>query len=452
MKAKTIRNAGLLLGLAGVAGGVLLSGCGPMYARKEEGAATSSAQAPIRATSGFAPIGVTQESLDLLSESGSSATASALNLASGSTPVLGDIPLVGEALRGRAEPHFVTHSSVLPDDEIWVITRPTFEGAQPAMQRSDDVPGCGSMVCLSGIPILSDAFEEENPDRFVALPLAHTDVDATITGYIASVTVNQQFQNPYDGKIEAAYVFPLPQNAAVSGFVMTIGERRIRGIIREREEAERIYREARRQGYNAALLTQERPNIFTQRVANIEPGKAIDVDITYYNTLAYTDGWYEFVFPMVVGPRFNPPGATDGVGAVSLGSDGASGQQTEVKYLRPNERSGHDISLELTIDAGVRIEELECRSHVVRTSHLSSTQTYITLSPHDRIPNKDFVLRYRVAGEQPRASLVTHRDERGGAARADRARLRHRLLGQHERRADRQGEARDEARDPPHAA
>src|SRR4029453_19100366 len=108
-------------------------------------------------------------------------------------------------------------------------------------------------------------------------PLRHTDVKAAIAGYIASVTVVQQFHNPYEEKIEAVYVFPLPENAAVSDFVMTIGERRIRGVIRPREEAEQIYRDARRAGHVATLLTQERPNVFTQSVANLEPGKRIDV-------------------------------------------------------------------------------------------------------------------------------------------------------------------------------
>jgi len=124
----------------------------------------------------------------------------------------------------------------------------------------------------------------------VPLPLKHTDVKASISAYIASVEVTQEFHNPYDGKIEAVYVFPLPQNAAVNEFIMIIGERRIRGIIRERQEAEEIYRQARSQGYIASLMTQERPNIFTHSVANIEPGKRIDVNIKYFHTLAYADG------------------------------------------------------------------------------------------------------------------------------------------------------------------
>jgi Ca-activated chloride channel family protein len=284
-------------------------------------------------------------------------------------------------------------------DEVWIIAKPETQVVAPG----EDSPGSGVM--------LAKLAEEE---KEIPLPLKHTDVQGQISGYIATVEVTQQFHNPYDEKIEAVYVFPLPQNAAINEFIMTIGERRIRGIIRERKEAERIYRQARDQGYVASLLTQERPNIFTQKVANIEPGKEIDVNIKYFNTLAYVDGWYEFVFPMVVGPRFNPPGYTDGVGAVGRGKAGISGQKTEVQYLKPGERSGHDISLAVDIDAGVAIEEVVCLSHVVTNSSPASEARTITLSPRDSIPNKDFVLRYKVAGRTVKSALVTHHDERGG--------------------------------------
>jgi Ca-activated chloride channel family protein len=285
------------------------------------------------------------------------------------------------------------------EDEIWVIAKSETQ----AVSVDEDTPGCGAM--LAKLP------EEE---KEIPLPLKHTDVKGQISGYIATVDVTQQFHNPYDEKIEAVYVFPLPQNAAINEFIMTIGERRIRGIIRERQEAEKIYQEARSQGHVASLLTQERPNIFTQKVANIEPGREIDINIKYFNTLAYVDGWYEFVFPMVVGPRFNPPGYTDGVGAVARGKDGISGQKTEVRYLKPGERSGHDISLAVDIDAGVAIEKVTCTSHVITKSAAAPEKLSVKLSSLDSIPNKDFVLRYKVAGKTVKSALVTHRDQRGG--------------------------------------
>ena len=284
-------------------------------------------------------------------------------------------------------------------DEIWVIAKSETQ----AVPTDENTPGSGAM--LAKLP------EEE---KEIPLPLKHTDVKGQISGYIATVDVTQQFHNPYDEKIEAVYVFPLPQDAAINEFIMIIGERRIRGIIRERKEAEKIYRQAKRQGHVASLLTQERPNIFTQKVANIEPGKQIEVNIKYFNTLAYADGWYEFVFPMVVGPRFNPPGCTDGVGAVARGKTGISGQKTEVQYLKPGERSGHDISLAVDIDAGVAIEKLVCTSHVITNSSPARNKRTVKLSSLDSIPNKDFVLRYKVAGKTVKSALVTHRDEKGG--------------------------------------
>jgi Ca-activated chloride channel family protein len=286
-------------------------------------------------------------------------------------------------------------------EELWIITRPK----QIAQIYDDQYPGTGTMVVKQ---------RERETEKEVPLPLKHTDVKAKVTGYIASVEVTQQFHNPYDSKIEAVYVFPLPENSAVSEFVMTIGERHIRGIIRERAEAERVYKEARTQGYVASMLTQEHPNIFTQSVANIEPGKEIDVNIKYFNTLAYMDGWFEFVFPMVVGPRFNPPGYTKGVGSVDRDSSGASGQRTEVSYLRPEERSGHDISLEMELDAGVAIEDFQCTTHRIEAHRPAADKLIATLAPSDRVPNKDFVLRFRVAGDEIKAGIITHKDERGG--------------------------------------
>ncbi len=283
------------------------------------------------------------------------------------------------------------------NEEVWIIARGSDNPAAPA----EEGPGTGTLLAK---------IEEKQ----VPMPLKHTDVRAVVSGYIGTVEVTQQFLNPYSRKIEAVYVFPLPHNAAVNEFIMTIGERRIRGLIRERQEAEQIYQEAKRQGYVASLLTQERPNVFTQSVANLEPGKQIDVNIKYFHTLEYADGWYEFVFPMVVGPRFNPPGMTDGIGAVARGATGLSGQSTTVHYLRPGEHTGHDISLKVDVDAGVPIEEFQCQTHQVTSEAVSAEHLTVVLTPADSLPNKDFVLRYRVAGQRIKSGLLTHRDQRGG--------------------------------------
>ncbi|VAX41849.1 hypothetical protein MNBD_PLANCTO03-1979 [hydrothermal vent metagenome] len=294
------------------------------------------------------------------------------------------------------------------EDEIWIIQKPANWGTAP---KSDDIPGSGSLLA---------GFAPDTPaDKLVPVPLKHTAVRAHVGGLIASTVVTQKFENPYDQKIEAVYVFPLPQNAAVNEFIMTIGERRIRGIIRDKAEAEQIYAEAKAQGYVASLLTQERPNIFTQKVANIEPGKAIDIAITYFHTLPYRDGSFEYVFPMVVGPRFNPPPseaftAGSGIGAAPRGTPGTSGQQTEVQYLSPNERSGHDISLTITLDAGVPLGEIASKSHTIAVRHNTKTSVTVQLATETTIPNKDFVLRFSPAVERATPGMITWVDPETG--------------------------------------
>lgn len=314
-----------------------------------------------------------------------------------------------------------TEITLLPGEELWVIEKRHGPRAGDPCSPIDDAPGSGALMtrwCPPG----------ESAEREVPIPLAHTDVKASIACNISSVEVTQTFANPFSSKIEAVYVFPLPDDAAVSDFVMTIGTRKIRAVIREREEARQIYEQAKHQGHHAALLSQERSNIFTQRVANIEPGEKIDITITYFGSLTYRggeDGGFEFVFPMVVGPRFNPPAnrtnmaAGSGVGAVAYGqpaAGGGAGQATNVSYLRPSQRSGHDISLSIEVDAGVPIERIESPSHTLNVLHdrTSPHLASVRLDPRDDIPNRDFVLRYRVAGGQPRAGMVTHVDQRGG--------------------------------------
>ena len=309
-------------------------------------------------------------------------------------------PFKGQIVKDSKDSTARLLHSVQPGEELWVINK-----AAPAPDQADDRPGSGSLEAKR---------MEDGKEQLVPVPLKHTDVTAKVAGYISSTTVTQQFHNPFPEKIEAIYVFPLPENAAINEFVMTIGSRKIRGIIREREEAEKIYQEARSQGYVASLLTQERPNIFTQSVANIEPGKQIDIQITYYHTMTYADGWYEWVFPMVVGPRYNPAGSTQGVGAAAMGKPGSTGQKTEVQYLKPTQRSGHDIALSVEVSCPAGLEEISSTSHQIDTRTLEANRVLISIKPADTMPNKDFVLRYRVAGEQVKSGLVLHRDSKGG--------------------------------------
>ena len=290
-------------------------------------------------------------------------------------------------------------------DELWIVAKASEEPSAGQVPSSD--PGTGSMMASR------PGDDPAASTQLVPLPLEHTAVDAAIAGYIGTVQVNQRFANPFDTKIEAVYLFPLPEKAAVSEFLMVIGDRTIRGILREKEEAEEIYRRARAQGYRASLLVQRRPNIFEQKVANIEPGNAIEVDITYFHTLAYRDGWYSFVFPTVVGPRYNPPGHTDPVAALPRGGRTAFPEATGVEYLAPTERSGHDLGITVRLDTGVGIEELKS-THEIVVDREESGSTTVRLADETTIPNRDFVLDFRVAGETVKSNLLTYRDPETG--------------------------------------
>ncbi len=300
------------------------------------------------------------------------------------------------------------------EDEVWVIARDPGPVRKDEQADRADAPPDGEQTTAPAL-----ARVDEQTDDLTALPLAHTDVHADITGHVATVRMNQRYFNPYDGRIEAVYAFPLPQHAAVNGFTMTMGARRIHGIIRPREKAEEIYYEARARGHRASLLTEERPNIFTQRVANIEPKQHIDIDIRYFHTLSYRNGDFEFVVPMVVGPRHNPPGADDGIEAAAAGTTEPSRQPARVTYLKPGERSGHGIDLRIDVDAGRPIAHLESPTHNVSIDRPGDSRAVVRLNAEDRIPNRDFILRIRPEGADTRAMMFAQpprADARGAAS------------------------------------
>jgi Ca-activated chloride channel family protein len=230
-------------------------------------------------------------------------------------------------------------------------------------------------------------------------PLKNTSVKTDISGFIARVRVRQEFENPYHEPIEAVYTFPLSHNGAVDDMTMTIGTRLIRGKIMKREEARQVYETAKGEGKAATLLDQERPNIFTQSVANIMPGEKIAVDISYVESLTYEDGAYEFVFPMTIGPRYNPSNVVD---AAKISPPAAKG------------RPGHDISIEVNVNAGVPIEEIRSTSHEIEQLNFNPTSAKVTLKNETTIPNKDFVLRYDVTGKRIEDAVLATRDARGG--------------------------------------
>jgi Ca-activated chloride channel family protein len=232
--------------------------------------------------------------------------------------------------------------------------------------------------------------------KVIDVPLEHTDVNIRVDGHLADATVKQRFKNPFAHKIEAIYVFPLPTGAAVRDLTIKIGTRTIRGALKERSQAKATYEAARKKGLVAALLTQERPNLFTQSIANLEPSATIEVELRYVQRLEYQAGEYELVFPMVAGPRYVP--------------QGAKADFVQAAALPAGLRSSHDISLAVELDAGVAIENVASASHRIALARPAPTRATVRIAAGDTIPNKDFTLRYRVAGAAPKLGVLAHRD------------------------------------------
>src|SRR5262252_8840709 len=143
-------------------------------------------------------------------------------------------------------------------------------------------------------------------DRDVAAPLVATDVDVTVSGPTARARVTQLFHNPSAGWVEAVYVYPLPEGGAVDTLKMVVGERIIVGDVMERKSAKAIYEQAKAAGQKATLMEQERPNIFTNSVANIGPGESVLVQIEYQEPARQSGNEFSLRIPLVVGPRYNP--------------------------------------------------------------------------------------------------------------------------------------------------
>ncbi|GAB4539472.1 MAG: hypothetical protein Tsb0014_29910 [Pleurocapsa sp.] len=235
-------------------------------------------------------------------------------------------------------------------------------------------------------------------------PLENTSVTAKIAGNLARVEVKQTFSNPYDNPLEAIYKFPLPDDAAVDDMEIRIGDRIIRGNIKKKQEAQQIYQQAKREGKTAGLLEQQKDNIFTQSLANIQPGQQIDVVIRYTNTLQFIGSNYEFAFPLVVAPRYEGGNTSKNFNPFS-----APAWASEV----PETRSGRDIDAAVEIDAGVAISGVKSPSHAIAIQNTNST-TQVALANQDVIPNRDLILRYQIAGADTQATVLTQSNQQGG--------------------------------------
>jgi Ca-activated chloride channel family protein len=241
-------------------------------------------------------------------------------------------------------------------------------------------------------------------DGYVTATLLNTDVNITVNGLVARVSVMQEFENDGQEWVEGVYVFPLPGQAAVDHMRLYIGDRFIEAEIREKEQAKKEYEQAKSEGKKTSLVEQQRANLFTTSVANIAPGEKVIVEIEYLEDLRYDDGTFSLRFPMTLTPRYIPGQALpDRKGSgwspdTTLVEDASLVTPPMVSASR-----GHRISLQATVNAGMPLEIIASRYHPVSISE--SHGQYLVSLAGGRVPmDHDFELLWRpVPAAKPRA-------------------------------------------------
>ena len=249
------------------------------------------------------------------------------------------------------------------------------------------------------------------------LPLAALDVEGKITGLLSEIRLRQTFKNVHASPLEATYIFPLPDRAAVTSFRMEVNGRVIVGILKERGQAREDYDAAIQAGHRAAIAEEERPGTFTMRVGNLMPGETATVTLEMTNPLPFVDGEATFRFPLVVAPRYIPGTA---LGGEPVG-DGTAQDTTAVPdasritppVLLPGFPNAVRLSLRLDIDAaGIPLGDVKSSLHTVATDVLADGARRVTFHPGERA-NRDFVLRLAYGANAVKTSVVVKEDEDG---------------------------------------
>lgn len=279
-------------------------------------------------------------------------------------------------------------------------------------------------------------------------PSVETRVRFDVTGVIARATVVQRFRNPSDQWIEGVYVFPLPESSAVDHLRMHAGERVIEGQIREKEQARQEFQQAAAAGQRAALVEQQRPNLFTSRVANLGPLEELEVEIEYQQTLDLDDGRVSLRFPLAITPRYFPAineslaRLTHGRAVIPVAFDpdqgefdyddlvedfdetgspvesGESSREFEDSFLSPpllpRGLKGNPVSIELNLNAGFEVASLTSRSHAMMVEPLSDHVFHARLRDELVPTDRDFEISWQSApGVMPQSSITSEKGPDG---------------------------------------
>jgi len=243
---------------------------------------------------------------------------------------------------------------------------------------------------------------------YVTATLLNTDVNITINGLVARVSVMQEFKNDGNEWVEGVYVFPLPGKAAVDHMRLYIGDRYIEGEIQEKEQARKAYEQAKQEGKKTSLVEQQRANLFTTSVANIAPGETVIVEIEYLEDVRFDDGAFSLRFPMTLTPRYIPGQALpDKVGS---GWSSDTDEVSDASQITPpmvSASRAHKVSLQASVNAGMPLEIIASRYHPVNVAEIDGR--YAVTLAGSRVPmDHDFELLWRpVASSSPRAMAFT---------------------------------------------
>jgi Ca-activated chloride channel family protein len=246
-----------------------------------------------------------------------------------------------------------------------------------------------------------------------AAPLLFTEVHIDVSGLTARTEVKQRFVNPTSEWREGVYLFPLPEKAAVDHLDMRIGGRVIEGQIKEKQAARAAYEQAKTDGRKATLVEQERPNLFTTRVAHIGPDEEIVVAIQYQEKLVYDAGSFRLRFPMAITPRYTPSAAgADGdklaEAGMSSGAGASDASSITPKIADPAEGAINPLSLSVDIDAGFPLARVSSTYHPVRVEERPGNRYHLTLANGVVPAARDFELVYTPdVGAEPGAALFT---------------------------------------------
>lgn len=261
--------------------------------------------------------------------------------------------------------------------------------------------------------------------RVSELPLEESRADVSIAGVIARVRVTQVYRNESSVPIEASYVFPASTRAAVFAMRMKVGTRTIEAKIEERRAARHQYERAKQEGRSAALLEEERANVFRMNVANILPGDRIVAVLDYTELLVPEDGTYAFIYPTVVGPRYTgnrggaEPAGLDGAPAAAVGEGGEEPAQS----LRPEDAwtasptlpagapPPYRWGMSVKLSAGMPVASVRSPSHTISPRFEPGRVVRVEVDD-EKGGDRDFILEYRLQGDDIETGLLLYPGEK----------------------------------------